>query len=517
MKKWWWILGLVLVVGLGYGGFRVYQRLTAPAQTAATSELETAMVERGDLRATVSASGSVEAAQEIELAFSGSGEVAEVLVEVGDAVEAGQPLARLETDDLEDAVADAEVALAQANLDLVETLDGASDEDIAAAEASLRGAQADYNSVVGGATEAEIAKAEASLEQAEASLASAQSSYDRTAARKPNEDPNYSSAANSLWSAQAGYEKTLASYNDTVNGATENERWAAWARVQQAQASLDRLLEQPTEEAVDLAEITVAQAELDLAGAEYDLTQATLTAPLAGTVTAVNVEEGEMASSAAVVISTLDALTVDVVLDETDVAQIAVGQPVEVMLDAFDDVALLGAVTHIAPTADIQSGVALFPVTVGLDPTDVPVRVGMTVDVEIVTANVEDTLLIPAEAVQTTNGRTIVLRKLAEGETVERPGFGQTAEGAQQGEMGQMPDADERARGAGMLGAGGFMPVPVEIGARSNSQVEIISGLEAGDEIVLVNLEEVVQQMGGERPFGGGMGVMGGPAGGGRP
>jgi hypothetical protein len=61
------------------------------------------------------------------------------------------------------------------------------------------------------------------------------------------------------------------------------------------------------------------------------------------------------------------------------------------------------------------------------------------------------------------------------------------------------------------------MPVPVEIGARSNSQVEIISGLEAGDEIVLVNLEEVVQQMGGERPFGGGMGVMGGPAGGGRP
>jgi HlyD family secretion protein len=496
MKKWRWIVGLVLVIGLGYGGFRIYQRMTAPAQTAATSELETAVVARGDLRATVSASGSVEAAQKIELAFSGSGEVAEMLVEVGDAVEAGQPLARLETDDLEDAVADAEVALAQANLNLAETLDGAADEDIATAEASLHGAQADYNSVVGGATEAEIAKAEAALEQAGASLASAQSAYDQTFSRKPNEDPNYSSAANQLWSAQAAYEKTLASYNDTVGGATENERWSAWARVQQAQASLDRLLEQPTEEAVDLAEITVAQAELDLASAEYDLTQATLAAPLAGIVTAVNVEAGEMATSPAVIVSTLDTLTVDVVLDETDVAQIAVGQPVEIVLDAFDDVALSGAVTHIAPTADIQSGVVLFPVTIALDPAEAPVRVGMTADVEIVTANAEDVLLIPAEAVQMINSRMVVMRKLAEGETMERPGFGQAA------------------GGAGMLGAGGFMPVPVEIGARSDSQVEIISGLEVGDEIVLVNLEDVAQQLGRQRLFGSGPGIMGGPPGG---
>lgn len=509
MKKGWWIVAIILVAGLGYGGFRTYQRLTVPAETAATSELETAVVARGDLRATVSASGSVEAAQQIELAFSSSGEVAEVRVAVGDAVEAGQPLARLETDDLEDAVADAELALAQAELDLAETLDGASDEDIAAAEASLRGAQADYNSVVGGATEAEIAKAEAALEQADANLASAQSSYDRTAAHKPNEDPNYSSAANNLWSAEAAYEKTLASYNDTVGGATENERWAAWARVQKAQANLDRLLEQPTEEAACLAEVAVAQAEIDLAQAEYDLAQATLTAPLAGVVTAVNVEAGEVAAGVAVVVSTLDALTVDVVLDETDVAQVVEGQPAEIALDAFDDVILSGTVTYIAPTANIQSGVVLFPVTIALDPADVPVRVGMTADVEIVTANAEDVLLVPAEAVQSVNGSTIVMRKLAEGETVDRPGFGPALEDTPQGDVEQMPNAGERAGGAGRLGAGGFVPVPVETGARSGSHVEIISGLEAGDEIVLVNLEDIVQQMGGQRPFGG-PGMLGG-------
>ncbi|MGC9398124.1 MAG: efflux RND transporter periplasmic adaptor subunit [Anaerolineae bacterium] len=509
MKKWSWIIAIVLVAGLGYGGFSLYRRLTAPAETTSQLDLETVVVERGDLRATVSASGSVEAEKEVQLSFPSSGEVAEVWVEVGDVVEAGQPLARLKTHDLEDAVAKAKIALAQAKLDLKETLDGASDEDIAAMEAALRAAEADYAGVVDGATANEIAKAEAALEQAEADLASAQSAYDRTAAWKPYEDPDYSSAANQLWSAQAAYEKALASYHETVNGATETERWAAWASVQKAQANLDRLLEQPTEEAVRLAEIAVAQAELDLAQAEYDLAQATLTTPMAGVVTAVNVEAGEVASGVAVVISTLDALTVEVVLDETEVAHLTMGQPAEITLDAFDDVTLSGTVAHIAPTANIQSGVVLFPVTIALDPTDMPVRVGMTADVEIITVNAEDVLLVPAEAVQSVNGRTIVLRKLAEGEAVERPGFGQALEGAPQGDVEQMPNTGERAGGAGMSGAGGFIPVPVEVGARSSSHVEIISGLEAGDEIVLVNLEDVAQQMGGQRPFGGGLGMMG--------
>lgn len=509
MKKlWWWILGIVLMGGLGYAGFRIYQQRTTPA--TAGPVLETARVELGDVRAAVSASGSVEAATEVNLSFTTSGEVAAVLVEVGDVVEIGQPLVRLEPDDLEDAVTEAELALAQAQIDLAETLDGATDEAITAAEASLQSAQASYASVVGGASEQEIAKVASALEQAEVSLASAQSGYDRMAARKPS-SVDYTSAANSLWSAQAAYEKALASYNATVDGATDNERWSAWASVQQAQANLDKLLEQPTEEAVQLAEIAVARAELDVAQAEYELTQATLTAPIAGTVTGVNVDVGESLADPAVILSTLDALTVDVVLDEADVVQIVEGQPVQVMVDAFDDTPLSGTVLSIAPTADIESGVVLFPVTVLLDSSEVPIRVGMTADIEIVTANAEDVLRVPANAVQSANGRTVVLRKLAEGESVERPNFAAGAEGR----AAQRPDAEERSTGAGMMGAGGFIPVPVEIGARSDSYVEIVSGIEVGDEIVIADLEEAATQLGGQRGFG--MGMMGGPPGGGRP
>lgn len=515
-KKWWIVVGVAVLLGAVYGGYVVVRRLADARASLTVLTQETAFVERGDLRATVDASGSIVAADEVALSFTANGRVDEVLVEVGDYVEAGELLIRLEADDKEEAVQQAEIALAQARLDLREILDGPSAEDIAAAEAALRGVQADYASVVNGATEAEIAKAETSLARAEASLASAQGSYDRTAAREPSR-ADYTSAANQLWSAQAAYEKALASYNATVGGATDNERWLAWARVQQSQASLDRLLEQPTDEAVRLAELAVTQAEIDLARAEYDLEQMALTAPFAGTVTALNAEEGEMAGASVVVISDLDVLTVDLLLDETDVAQIAVGQPAVITLDALADVELTGTITYVAPTAIIQSGVVLFPVTVTIDATDEGVRAGMTADVELITANVEDVLLVPVNAVQNVNGRTIVLRKLAEGETVERPGLGSGERPAQgqAGSGGQSPD-DLPLQGEGdgsengrQLGAGGFIPVPVETGARSETQVEIVRGLEEGDEIVLADITELTERFGGQRPFPG-RGMIGG-------
>ncbi|MEA3310364.1 MAG: HlyD family efflux transporter periplasmic adaptor subunit [Chloroflexota bacterium] len=495
MKKYvWWILAFVLVAGLGYGGYRVYRSVTTPAATQSAA-LKTVLVERGDLRAEVDASGNLAAAEEVQLSFASSGEVAEVLVAVGDVVAAGQPLVRLDTDDLEDAVAQAELSLSQAKIDLSETLAGATEEALTSAAAALRGAQADYAKAAGAATQDELEKATVELRQAEVSRDAAQAGYDRAGGSWRNE-VNYSQIANNLWTAQAGYEKAQASYNATVDGATDNERWAAWAKVQQAEANVEKLRSQPADEAVSLAQIKVQQAEYDLAQAEYNLAQATLESPLAGTVTAVNVAVGERASTPAVVVATLEALTVELVLDESDVVQVVVGQLVVVALDALDDVELTGAVTYIASTAQIQSGVVLYPVTVTLDSTDAPVRAGMTADAEIITAEAAGVLLLPSNAVQELNGRTIVMRKLAEGETLERTGL---RPGAGSGPGAENNAAPAGATGAGpgnQMGAGGFVPVPVEVGASSSTQVEIVSGLEEGDEVVIINLAELAESGG---------------------
>ncbi|MBN1259790.1 MAG: efflux RND transporter periplasmic adaptor subunit, partial [Anaerolineae bacterium] len=366
-----------------------------------------------------------------------------------------------------------------------------------------------------GPTEDEIAQAEIDLRQAEIALESAQAAYDR-AGGGWRVEVDYTNTATNLWQAQANYEAALASYAATMEGAASTERWAAWAKVEQSQASLDKLLASPAEEDVRLAEISVEQAELSLAQARHNLELATLIAPIGGVVTQVNVEEGSTAGGIAIVISDLNALAVELSLDESDVAQVLEGQSAVITLEAFDDVELSGAVVYVAPTANIQSGVVLYDVTVVIDPAGVAVRVGMTADVEIISVDVEDVLLIPAGAVQTLGQRTIVLRELAEGEAAPLPAM-ENRETLQAGEGMTLTERMAGA-GAGRLAqlASGFAPVPVELGARSETHVEVISGLEEGDVVVLTDLAEITEQMGGMGPFGGAR-PFGGAFGGARP
>jgi HlyD family secretion protein len=182
---------------------------------------------------------------------------------------------------------------------------------------------------------------------------------------------------------------------------------------------LEELLAGADESDIEAAQLQVEQARLSLEQARLQLEQSTLVAPMAGTVTALNVETGEMASAgqaAVVVVSDLSTLTVDVNLDETDVAQVELGQEVLVSVDAFPEAELSGEVTYIASVAETQSGVVLYPVTVQLAPTEVSVRAGMTADVEVIAASREDALIVPLRAVHTEGERAYVYR-VVDGQT----------------------------------------------------------------------------------------------------
>ena len=535
MKKKWVLIPLWLVLAcVSYGGWWWFQNRAATTASTAAAEtiMQTATVARGTLRGTGEGSGNIAAATSLNLAFASGGKVAEVLAAVGDTVQAGQPLARLETQDLEDAVTQAQINLTQAELQLAQTREGPDAADLAASEASLKSAQAAYSELKPSA--AELAQAKLSLEEAKLALEAAQASYDR-AAGGWRVEVEYSNTATSLWQAQLNYQTELASYNTLVAGGTDTERWAAWAKVQQAQASLDALQTSVTTSTLRLAEISVEQAQLDLQKAQRALDQATLVAPIAGTVTAVNIEVGGNTSGTAVMLGDLDSLEVEITLDENDVVQVSAGQAATITLDAFDDLTLSGVVVTVAPVATVQSGVALYPVKVALDPTGAAVRIGMTADVEIVTVNVEDALLIPLNAVQTLAGRTIVLRQLREGETMEsamaqgmggvwqQPSQPEIGQNAQQPGMGQMlgrrgangtPTAGGGFRQ--QLSTGGFVPVPVELGAQTSSEVVVLSGLEEGDVISLSTI--TTAEEGFEPLFGGGRMLLPGmgdvPAGG---
>lgn len=162
-----WLVALALILAVAGGA--IWQLTRSSTTTTAVS---TATASRGDLSVAVSGSGTVEPAQSRALAFPVAGTVAEVLVDLGDTVAEGQPLATLDTTDLELALRQAEASLtsAQAAMATAEGA-GATPAEIAAAEAQLRSAQASLTQTrTGNVTAAEIASAQAQLTSAQATL-----------------------------------------------------------------------------------------------------------------------------------------------------------------------------------------------------------------------------------------------------------------------------------------------------------------------------------------------------------
>ncbi|MBK9207472.1 MAG: efflux RND transporter periplasmic adaptor subunit [Anaerolineales bacterium] len=181
-----------------------------------------------------------------------------------------------------------------------------------------------------------------------------------------------------------------------------------------AEYDLSDMREDYYEESVQVkrSKAKLEQAQVSLQQAEWRLEQATLKAPINGNVTTLFVESGEMANSgqAVIILSDLANLDVDVNLDETDVARIEAGMTVVVIVDAFPGMEVSGEVIKIAPTADVQSGVVLYPVTVRIDPTDLPLRSGMTVNVMFTFEERRDTLVVPFRAVETEGGQAYLTR-----------------------------------------------------------------------------------------------------------
>jgi HlyD family secretion protein len=500
MRKKWRIVALsvALIVSVGSGGYSLWRNRAALAQAPSG---ETATVERRTLNLTASGTGSLIAAEEASLAFTSGGLVEEVLVEEGETVEAGQPLVRLEPDDLELQVAQAEAALASAEAQLAQLVATPRPEEIAVQEANLAAAQAQVSAaaanrdrVVAGADAGQLASAEAQVASATARRKQAYDWHEQTmecvdidrtftlpdGSEKhidrlicpllgPTEEKaryNWQAAEASLAAAQARLDDLERGADADVVREAQSSVAAAVARRDAARARLDQLLAEPTVEEVETKQAAVDEAYAALDEARQRLEEASLKAPFSGTVTHLDVEPGELigANRPVVALSDLGTLEVDVDLDETDAARVAVGQLARTTLDAFDDVELSGEVTYVAPAGETASGVVLYPVTVRLDATELPVRAGMTADVEIIVASREDVLVVPLRAVHTEGEQAYVER----------------------------------------LSGGQIKRVDVTLGMMTDTAVEITEGLQGGDEVIVVSGPIEEEQRGPFGLFGGG-------------
>ncbi len=273
---------------------------------------------------------------------------------------------------------------------------------------------------------------------------------------------------------------------------TDLKRQLADATASYASAKIQlKIAKQTLADATDTA--TTRQAKISLYGAksqvssaltakqdlEDQIKYAALTAPIDGTVTAVNiVADLDAPSGDAVVIdtSTLE-VTADVV--ESDLASMSVGQQATVSISAVG-ADVTGTVTSIAPTTTGSSNgsVVSYPVTVSLENAPATVRVGMTADITITIDSATNVLTVPTTALRGTTGAYTVLVLGADGQPTART---------------------------------------VEIGLVASNLAEVRSGLDAGQEVVtgVANTQTTTTNQGGfggggAFPVGGGFGGNGG-------
>jgi multidrug resistance efflux pump len=346
------------------------------------------------------------------LSFEVAGRLAQRLVSEGDTVKAGQTVARLSQTDWQQRVDEAQKALDLARAQLAQAKAEARPEEITAAQealaaaqagvstakANLASAQAELARLEAGAKPEELVAAQVAMDKAAVALQLAQSEYDKISWQS---GLGATQQAVALQQASDDYEAAKANYEGLLRGATAEELDIARAAVEaahtqvdvaqaqarQAKAQLDLLLAGPAAEAIAVAEAQVRQAETALEGARIALEKTVLVAPLTGTVGKVIVEEGETVMSGAPVlmIGDLSALQVETDdLSEVDIVEVAVGQEVEVTVDALPDREFRGRVSEIAPMAEEQHGDIVYKVTIDLEEgLEAGLRWGMTAYVDI--------------------------------------------------------------------------------------------------------------------------------------
>jgi len=456
------IIGLV-VVALAAGVVAVRQFRGNGAEERAA--WRTAAVTRKDLVVSVTGSGSISPASQVEVKSRATGTVTAVYVSEGDRVAKGQVLVRLSDPDAEAAVAQAQASLqsAQARLAQAEaerrTQQVQTARSIQQAEASLAGARARLRSMEAGSRPEEIAQAEATVRSAASDRDLARANHARNEqlfqqgfiARQALDQ-----TAAQLRAAEEQYRIAQERLRLARSGATASELDEARASVAQAEAALAqaraaRLNDQVRAQDIVSARASVVQATVTLSNARTRLAETEIRAPVAGLVSDRAVEVGQTviggsstSGTPVITLAVVEPLLAKVMVDEADIASVRSGLEAEITADALPGQKFAARVQAVSPNSQIQSNVVQYEVILRLAGPTEGLRLGMTVDAELILLRRPGVLTVPREAVRGEGSKMVLI--------------------VQDGEL---------------------TPVPVQVGGSDGRTVEITSGLTEGQTVYL--------------------------------
>jgi macrolide-specific efflux system membrane fusion protein len=214
-------------------------------------------------------------------------------------------------------------------------------------------------------------------------------------------------------------------------------------------------------ERATLLDTARAKGEDELKYWEEVYKAAPLVAPLRGTVIVRTLEPGQTISSSSAVIVIADRLIIVGQVDETDIGALFAGQLVDIKLDAYPAFAFKGSVKRIAYDSKMISNVTMYEVDVTAENLPDFARSGMTATLTFLVEERENVLSIPTSALEYRKGNAFVRLPAKEGKSPESR--------------------------------------PVKTGLSENSFTEVVSGLEAGEEVLIPQVARKTE--GKKNPF----------------
>lgn len=324
------------------------------------------------LTETIASSARVGGVQESAVGAQFTGTVERLFVRIGDRVKAGQPIATLRNTVTQQQRAQAQTAVATAQARL--------------AQVAKPPQQSEVDEATHGVTEAkaQVKQATADLNLANTQFQRQQQLYNEKLIPRSEFD-----------TAQANQESLKARLR------------SAQATVKVREAKLETLKNGATSEDIQVARAQLSEAQQAYQVAAQQSKEATVTAPFNGVVTALNAEEGQQVGSTGVVNLVSDDLEIRVDLDESNLADLEVGQTAVMSSSAFGGKTFEGKLTDIGAAVDEARGI----VTIKITPVDPPswLRPGQTVNVNLLTNEKVDRMLVPSTAVLRQGTRSVVM------------------------------------------------------------------------------------------------------------
>lgn len=408
-------------------------------------EIETATATEQNLAVTVTASGKVEAGVSADVFPPAAATIDTIYVSDGETVTAGDRIALLDSEPLELQVAQARAALSAAKAQLANVgATGGGAADIKAACTQVD------------AAERSVTAAKSGQVAAQTGYNNASSAYSQAVAVLPSDSPTLSALALARDQAKAGLDQAKA-------GVTQ-----ARAALDGAKAALARAKAGDPASQKRAAQQGVQQAAAALALAEDALDKSTMTAPIDGIVIfnapgaalggGTKATEGSAVSPQAAPFTVVDlsALRFTAEVDEADIDRVKVDMKAMVSLDAFPGEEFSSVVTRINPAAQpTATGGTVFAVELDLGGVAKDILLGMKGDADVEVSSRGSALTVPVEALFSEGGTDFVYSVVA----------------------------------------GKLKKTEITVGATTDTDVEVLSGLQAGDTVALSGSTQYVDGM----------------------